>query len=182
MSRWHLLAVDDEPLNLEIIREYLDDPRMDLDLAPNAERAWQRLETEAVPYSLVILDRLMPGMTGIELLRRMKADKRFRHIPVILQTAAASPEQVREGVEAGAYYYLTKPYEPAALLAIVRAALADVEDQAAAARRAAEQAGTLQLLEAGEFRFATLDEANRLAGLLASLCPSPEAASMGRPN
>ena len=179
MSRWHLLAVDDEPLNLEIIREYLDDPRMDLDLAPNAERAWQRLETAATPYDLVILDRMMPGMNGIELLRRMKAEARYRHIPVIMQTAAASPDQVREGIEAGAYYYLTKPYEPAALFAIVRAALADVEEQAIAAKRAFEQAETLRLLDSAEFRFATLDDANRIAGLFASLCPAPATASMG---
>ncbi|OHC68371.1 MAG: response regulator receiver protein [Rhodocyclales bacterium GWA2_65_20] len=179
MSRWHLLAVDDEPLNLEIIREYLDDPRMDLDLAANAERAWQWLETAAMPYDLVILDRMMPGMSGIEMLRRMKADARYRSIPVIIQTAASSPDQVREGIEAGAYYYLTKPYEPAALFAIVRAALADVEDQSAVVRRAAEQAATLSLLESAAFRFATLDDAHRLAGLLAALCPVPATAAMG---
>ena len=179
MSRWHLLAVDDEPLNLEIIREYLDDPRMDLDLAPNAERAWQRLEAAAAPYDLVILDRMMPGMNGIELLRRMKADARFRRIPVIMQTAAASPEQVREGVEAGAYYYLVKPYEPAALLAIVRAALADVEEQAAAAQHTVKQTAALRLMACAEFRIATLDDANRLAGLLAALCPAPVTAAMG---
>lgn len=179
MSRWHLLAVDDEPLNLEIIRECLDDPRMDVDLAPNAESAWRRLETAATPYDLAILDRMMPGMNGIELLRRMKADPRFRRIPVIIQTAASAPDQVREGIEAGAYYYLTKPYKPAALTAIVRAALADAEDQAAAARRAHEQAEMLRLMDVAEFRFATLDEAARLAGLLASLCPAPDIVSMG---
>jgi len=179
MNRWHLLAVDDEPLNLEIIRECLDDPRMDLDLAPNAESAWRRLEAAQTPYDLAILDRMMPGMNGIELLRRMKADTRFRRIPVIIQTAAASPEQVREGIEAGAYYYLTKPYQPAALTAIVRVALADAAEQAAAVRRAVEQAETLRLLEMAEFRFTTVDEANRLAGLLAALCPAPDTAAMG---
>ena len=179
MTRWHLLAVDDEPLNLEIIRECLDDPRMDLDLAPNAESAWRRLETAATPYNLAILDRMMPGMNGIELLRRMKADERFRRIPVIIQTAATAPDQVREGIEAGAYYYLTKPYRPAALTAIVRAALADADEQAAAAQRATAQAETLRLLEAAEFRFATLNDAERLAGLLASLCPVPDVVAMG---
>lgn len=179
MSRWHVLAVDDEPLNLEIMREYLDDPRIDLDLAPNAERGWQRLQEAGTPYDLVILDRMMPGMNGIELLRRMKADSRFRRIPVVMQTAASSPEQVREGIEAGAYYYLTKPYEPAALLAIVRGALADVEDHAAAMARSAQQAEGLRMMESAEFRFRSLDEAMRLAGLLASLCPSPETAALG---
>jgi CheY-like chemotaxis protein len=178
-NHWHVLAVDDEPLNLEIIREYLDDPHLDIDLAPNAERAWQRLDAGQTKYNLAIVDRMMPGMSGIELLRRMKADKRFQHIPVILQTAATSPEEVREGIEAGAYYYLTKPYQPAALTAIVRAALADVADQAATARRATDHVETLRLLDAAEFRFATLDDVSRVAGMLASLCPDPDAASVG---
>lgn len=178
-DRWQVLAVDDEPLNLEIIREYLDDPGIDVDLAPNAERAWQWLDAGKKRYSLAIVDRMMPGMNGIELLRRMKADRRFRHIPVILQTAAVSPDEVREGIEAGAYYYLTKPYQPAALTAIVRAALADIADQAATAHRAAERTEALALLDVAEFRFATLADVSRVAGVLASLCPDPDAASVG---
>ncbi len=178
-NRWRILAVDDEPLNLEIIRECLDDPDVSVDLAPNAERAWQRLEAGPAPYDLTIVDRMMPGMNGIELLRRMKADRRFRHIPVILQTASAAPEDVREGIEAGAYYYLTKPYQPAALTAIVRAALADMADQVATVRLAAQHTETLTLLDAAEFRFATLGDVSRVAGLLASLCPDAEAAAVG---
>jgi CheY-like chemotaxis protein len=166
-------------LNLEIIRESLDDPRMDVDLVPNAERAWQKLESADPPYSIAIVDHMMPGMSGIELLRRMKADSRYSHIPVIVQTAASSPEEVRVGIEAGAYYYLTKPYKPEALIAIVRAALADIADQAATAQRAAQGSEAFTLLEAAEFSFATLDDVSRVAGLLASLCPDADAASVG---
>ncbi|HEX8987846.1 MAG TPA: response regulator [Rhodocyclaceae bacterium] len=177
--RWRVLAVDDEPVNLEIIREFLADPHIDVDLSPNAERAWQKLEGAAPPYDLAIVDHMMPGMSGIELLRRMKADDRYRHIPVIVQTAAAGPENVRAGIEAGAYYYLTKPYQPEALIAIVRAALADVADQAATARRALKHTEAFTLLDAAEFSFATLDDVSRVAGLLASLCPDPDAAAVG---
>jgi len=115
-----VLVVDDEPINLMIIREYLEGPLYDLDMVESANIAWQRLESAATAYDLVILDRMMPGMNGIELLRLMKADPRFNTIPVIMQTAATSPDQVREGIEAGAYYYLAKPYEPETLIAIVR--------------------------------------------------------------
>jgi len=179
MKRARILAVDDEPLNLEIIREYLDDPRWTVDLAPNAERAWEKLEAASEPYDVLVLDRMMPGMNGIELLRRVKADPRFRLIPVIMQTAASSPEQIREGIEAGAYYYLTKPYDPHALLAIIRAALSDVEVQADAHRRIERQLAVLSLLDSAEFHFRTIEEATGLAGLLASLCPEPETVAMG---
>ena len=110
MTRTRILAVDDEPLNLAIIEEYLcEEASYTLDTAENGEIAWSALEAACPPYDLVILDRMMPVLDGMALLRRMKADQRFAAVPVILQTAAAAPEQVREGLDAGAYYYLTKP-------------------------------------------------------------------------
>lgn len=177
---WRILAVDDEPINLEIIGEILDDPGYRVEFAANAESALERLEASGEhPFHLAILDRMMPGMSGIELLRRMKADTRFSAMPVIMQTAAAAPAQVREGIESGAYYYLTKPYEPEALAAIVRAALADVAEQARVVRLAEAHADALRLALRGEFAFRTLTEAEAVAGLLAALCPVRDLAAMG---
>lgn len=182
MNKWHLLVVDDEPLNLDIIAELLDDPCFDLDLASDAESALEKLETPGSVYDLIILDRMMPGMSGIEMLKRIKAEQRFRRIPVIMQTAASAPEQVSEGIEAGAYYYLTKPYDPMVLLAIVRDALASVEEwgrQDATAQQIQNLSAALGLLSQAEFRFATLGEAHSLVSLLAALCPEPERVTMG---
>lgn len=177
---WRILAVDDEPINLEIIGEILDDPGYRVEFAANAESALEKLEgSDDHPFHLAILDRMMPGMSGIELLRRMKSDDRFAAMPVIMQTAAAAPAQVREGIEAGAYYYLTKPYEPEALAAIVRAALADVAEQARVLRLAEAHADALRLAVRGEFAFRTLAEAEAVAGLLAALCPVRDLAAMG---
>lgn len=182
MKKRRVLVVDDEPLNLEIIAEYLDDPGYELDMVENPLRAVERLQAPEGKYDLIILDRMMPGMNGIELLRLVKSEERLRDIPVIMQTAASSPAQVREGIEAGAYYYLTKPYEPRALLAIVHAALNDVEERS---RRIGEEerikswTDALRLLTRAEFSFSSLDDARRLAELLASLCPDPAAAAIG---
>ncbi len=179
MTQRHILVVDDEPINLMIIREYLEGPQYDLDLVESANIAWQRLETAAPAYDLVILDRMMPGMTGIELLRLMKADPRFSTIPVIMQTAATAPEQVREGIEAGAYYYLAKPYEPETLLAIVRAAVTDIESREVARGHARAHVHAMALLDQAEFHFRTLDEIGPLIEILASLCPVPDLAAGG---
>ncbi len=179
MTQRHILVVDDEPINLMIIREYLEGPQFDLDLVESANIAWQRLETAAPAYDLVILDRMMPGMTGIELLRLMKADPRFGAIPVIMQTAATSPEQVREGIEAGAYYYLAKPYEPETLLAIVRAAITDIESRETARSRSRAHVQAMELLDHAEFRFRALGEIGPLIEVLASLCPMPDLAAGG---
>ena len=121
MTQWRMLVVDDEPVNLEIIRESLDDAEYQLDMAASAEEAWRMLDTVGAGYHLAILDRMMPGMDGIDLLKKMKQDDRLKSIPVIMQTAAAAPEQVAEGIGAGAHYYLTKPYTADALTEIGRA-------------------------------------------------------------
>lgn len=182
MRKWRLLAVDDEPLNLEIIAEFLDDPCYELELIDDPLRALERLKAPDSKYDLVILDRMMPGMNGIDLLRLIKAEERLRQTPVIMQTAASSPEQIREGIEAGAYYYLTKPYEPQVLLAIVHAAMADIEERTkriSAEEQTLSQKDALRLLTRAEFNFSSLDDARHLVDLLASMCPSPPTVMLG---
>lgn len=172
-----LLVVDDEPFNLEIIGEYLSDEGVVFDTADNGEHAWQMLQGSAT-YSLVLLDRMMPVLDGISLLRRMKTDMRLSGLPVIMQTAAGNPEQVREGLAAGAYYYLIKPYERESLLSIVRSALADASARQDLKRRLDEHASALQLMTGGEFCLRAIEEAGALAAFLAQACPQPEAAAL----
>ncbi len=125
MSGNHVLVVDDEAINLMLIEDFLEQEQLALEPFSDPLAAWARMSAPGSEFSLVILDRMMPGMDGMEFLRRVKGDGRFADVPVIMQTAASAPEQVREGLEAGAYYYLTKPYAPEALISIVRAALED---------------------------------------------------------
>lgn len=179
MKPHRILVVDDEPYNLEIIGEFLADEGHALRMAADGEEAWSILAEPGEGFDLLILDRMMPRLDGMGLLGRMKGEPRFARIPVIMQTAAAAPEQVREGLEAGAYYYLTKPYEMEVFLAIVRAALSEVEEHAALAGRIAAHADALQLMQEAEFRFAGLEEAQQLAAFLALACPQPEAVSLG---
>ena len=179
MSNIRILAVDDEPLNLAIIEEYLSDEHYVLDTAEDGERAWTALTTATEPYELVILDRMMPVLDGMALLKRMKADTRFADVPVVMQTAAAAPDQVREGLAAGAYYYLTKPYEPEALCAVVRAAIEDRRALVSAKTRVASLEHALVLLSEIEFRFRTLDDVVQISNILADLCPNPQAVIFG---
>lgn len=173
------MVVDDEQLNLLIIEEFLAEEAVDLDPFTDPVTAWAHLQAHAGDYSLVVLDRMMPGLDGLDFLRRMKADPRFADIPVIMQTAAAEPEQVREGLEAGAYYYLTKPYEPDALISIVRAALEDRRGRENLRHMAARFEEAHKLLTAAEYRFVTLADIANLVPVLAGLCPTPDVAAAG---
>ncbi len=180
MVQERVLVVDDEPMNLFIIEEFLADEGLHLDSHSDPLAAWARLTAPDAAYSLVILDRMMPGLDGIEFLRRMKGEARFAAIPVIMQTAASAPEQVKEGLAAGAFYYLTKPYEPEALISIVRSALADRKSRCEAQWHASHPEGGAVAVPSGvDLRFTTLEDVSRLVPQLAALCPVPETVAPG---
>lgn len=179
MAQERVLVVDDEPLNLCIIEEFLAQEAVDLDLLSDPLAAWERLRAPDSDYALVILDRMMPGLDGLELLRRMKREARFGDVPVIMQTAAALPDQVRQGLAAGAHYYLTKPYEPEALVSIVRGALDDRRNRLQLRCQVAHLEEAQRLLATVEYRFVTLDDVAKLVPVLAALCPQPAAVAPG---
>ncbi len=174
-----ILLVDDEPLNLEILSEYLDDPRYILVSAENGAQAWDCLQQAEEPFDVVVLDRMMPVMNGMQLLAKIKADARFATLPVILQTAAASKDQIAEGLRQGAFYYLAKPYEREILVSILESALKDHWLKRALQAQIKNRDSVIGLLTQGQFSFQTLDEARQLATFLAALCPQPETTVIG---
>jgi len=174
----HVLIVDDEPVNLEILSEFLEDSNFRTVSAENGESAWQLL-LEKRDFDAVILDRMMPGLDGLELLNRIKSHDELCTLPVILQTGKAAEHEVLEGLQAGAEYYLTKPYEKQALLAIVQTSVADFIRYKELREKVGQQEKTLDLLDEAEFTFRTLEEASNLASLLAKACPDPQATVLG---
>ena len=174
-----ILIVDDEPFNIEILTEHLENSGYLVEPAYDGQEAWDILQDENVRFDAILLDRMMPRMNGMELLAKIKQLDRFKTLPVILQTAMGSPDAVREGLQAGAYYYLTKPFERETLLAIVAAAVRDRLAQLELLKQLEQQRDTLTMLRYGEFQFRTLAEAKRLTALLSSVCPQPEKVAMG---
>lgn len=174
-----LLIVDDEPINQEIISEFLEDEPYSITLASSGEEAWALLDANPDKWNALLLDRMMPGMTGMDVLRKMKADPRLKNIPVIMQTAAAAPDQVAEGLQAGAYYYLVKPFERAALLSIVAAAVDDMVRWRDITERLSHESHALTLLDEARFCIRTLEDAERVALLIGSLAATPDNAVMG---
>jgi CheY-like chemotaxis protein len=120
-----LLLVDDEPLNLDIMCEYLGDAEYELVCAENGLIAWNILESDPCFFSAILLDRMMPVMDGMQLLARLREHPLLKNVPVIMQSARAEKEDIREGLEAGARYYLTKPYSEELLISVVRSAVND---------------------------------------------------------
>jgi CheY-like chemotaxis protein len=168
-----VLVADDDPEILHMIRHILEAEGLEVQAAGDGREAREVLEQNAEILSAVLLDWRMPHMSGIELLRWVKEQPDCRDIPVIMQTGMNAPEQIREGIEAGAFYYLTKPFDKRLLLSIVQAAVTDSRYRKSLLARLKESENPFQLLTDGTFRFRTLAEGERLALWIANACPSP---------
>lgn len=113
-----LLVVDDEPINIKVLVDLLRDEYA-LSVAKDGQQALTRMAADPLP-DLVLLDVMMPGLDGIEVCRRLKADERTREVPVIFITAMGQPHDEARGFEAGAVDYVTKPISPPVVTARVR--------------------------------------------------------------
>lgn len=178
MSTAHILVVEDEAIVAEVVQLILVDSGYQVTLVGDAESAWTTLR-EGTAVDLVLLDRGLPGMDGLTLLKHLKADAALRHLPVVLQTGLDDARSISEGLAAGAYYYLTKPPQPALLPAVIRAALEQHRESALVQESLADIVQALRFLQEGTFRFRTFAEARTLAQSLARACPDPGRAVLG---
>ena len=120
LSAQTILAVDDSPANLSVLAELLGE-RYRVKVATNGARALELAVSD--PPDLILLDVMMPRLNGYEVLERIHADARLRHIPVIVISAVEQIESVIRCIELGAEDYLTKPLNPTLLHARVGASL-----------------------------------------------------------
>ncbi len=119
-----ILIVDDEPANLKVLRQVLQDSYR-LTFARSGADALELLEKEEV--SLILLDIMMPDMTGFEVCEQVKAQPHTAHIPVIFVTALKDTIDEETGFNLGAVDYITKPIVPAIVRARVKTHLSLVQ-------------------------------------------------------
>ena len=117
-----VLVVDDTPGNIDILQEILA-PAYRVKAAPSGARALE-IAAQADPPDLILLDIMMPGMDGYEVIRALKADPMTRSIPVLFLTAKAGAEDEQKGFDLGCVDYITKPVSAPRLRARVRTHLA----------------------------------------------------------
>lgn len=179
MMEHTLLLVDDEPFSLELMSELLESDGYKTVQADSGEEAWARLEAEHERFCAVLLDKMMPGLNGMELLARIKESPDMESLPVIIQSAFGSPGSIQQGMSAGAFFFLSKPFSRDMLLAVVKAAVDHWDRQLYFREMGLHQEGTMMLLQEAEFTLRTLQEAHAVTALLARTCPVPERVASG---
>jgi putative two-component system response regulator len=112
-----VLVVDDTPDNLMLIAELLKD-KYRVKAANSGEKALRLLQADPLP-DLILLDIMMPGLSGYDVAEQLKLDARIRHIPIIFLTSMTATEDEIRGLSLGAADYITKPIIPPVLMARV---------------------------------------------------------------
>jgi DNA-binding response OmpR family regulator len=123
-----ILIVDDDPVILRLLQINFRLEGYEVDSASRGDEALRRAR-EAVP-DVVVLDIMMPGVDGFDVLRQLKEDPASRDVPVILLSARSQDEDRLRGYALGVEVYVTKPFDPAHLVEIVRRVLAGRPAQA----------------------------------------------------
>ncbi|MGK5091220.1 pentapeptide repeat-containing protein [Deltaproteobacteria bacterium TL4] len=116
---FHILIVDDEPINLQVLVNYLSLEKYSVTKASSGAEALAIIKDQA-PFDLLLLDVMMPHMTGYELCQILRNNYPAHELPIVLLTAKNQPADIKSGFESGANDYLTKPISKDELLARIK--------------------------------------------------------------
>ncbi len=169
-----ILIVDDDDFICEITRAVLEDAGYTVDVAEDGLVAWERLSLNPKEFDLILLDKNMPRMDGISLLKKIKADERLKALPIIMLTGSSGQEDILEGLALGASYYLTKPSSEDVLKRVVHNVLSEVRRLNELQSQVGQNSNYLRLLTRAEFCCRTLSEVKDLALVLAEASGSPD--------
>ena len=170
----NVLVVEDDNLMADLLSLYLKEANFKCTCISSAEEAWKLLSQHDHGFNGILLDRNLPGMSGVELLKKIKSTKNLMDLPVIMETAEESDEAILEGLNNGAYYYLTKPVEQERLLSTLKASIGDYRRHLYLKNEVKSVSSIFKNCYEGLFQFQTLLDSQRLAIALANMFPQPE--------
>ena len=172
----HILVAEDLEANRFALERMLKKSmyKDNFTLTSSGDEAWEKLQENPEKYSVVLLDRMMPGLSGLDVLKLMKTDPQLKFTPVIFQTAMESDDDIAEGLAAGAHYYVTKPYpERAAFLSIIHSANQHFIQIREMQEKNEHASAAFQLVDTFDLRLKTLEEVNAVASYISSAYPDP---------
>ena len=170
----NILAVEDDIISMSFLQAQIEDLGHEILRAKNGEQALAVLKANRGAIDVVLMDREMPVMDGLTAVRRMKDNPELRHIPIIMVTGADSVDEMREGLDAGVFYYLTKPVEENMLRSVLSAAVREAQQTKTLSEELNKHRTSFHLIETCQFKFQTLSQAECLAAFMANCFPNPE--------
>lgn len=178
-SRGNVLIIEDDELIQELLTLYVRQAGFSYQVVASGEEGWTLLEAKPDYYDTVLLDKNLPGIEGLELLKKLKKHPTLCGLPVILETAEGSDDAILEGLKLGAYYYLPKPIDKTRLTSVLKTSVGDYRRYKLLKNEVQNSSQVFKLLQQGSFKFQSLLSCQRLAIALASVFPQPERVIIG---
>lgn len=167
------LVVDDSRTSLGIISKFLIGAGYETLTATDGAEALEVIHKHAGRIGVLVVDRVMPKMDGLELTHHVKNDPELEHIPIIMQTASGTREEILTGIQAGVHHYVVKPFKRDLLVSLVDSAVGDYIRHCRLRAELLIHQKTVDLILLGKFRFRTMEHCDQLAAFLANACPDP---------
>lgn len=174
-----ILIVEDDRSSLMFLEQQVRGLGYDVVGVGDGEAACRVLEDDPERADVIVLDHMLPGMQGLDVVRRLRSDVDLRAKPIVMLTGCDDACQVKEGVDAGVFYYLTKPVEANVLQSIMAAAMRRAELNQFLRREVRLRRRGMSCAKSAQFEIKSLSEANDVAALISGSFPEPDRAILG---
>ncbi|MAH05774.1 MAG: response regulator [Alphaproteobacteria bacterium] len=174
-----VLAVEDDATSRFVLVNLLEELGYDPIEAEDGREALAIMENDINRPDIIVLDKIMPGMDGLEVVLQLKKDPALSHIPIVMVTGSKTPEEVKEGIDAGVFYYLVKPYEEEVFKSVIDAAMREADRRTTLRADLKKHQTSFGFINKAEFTIRTIDEAEDLACFIANCFPNPDRALPG---
>ena len=174
-----ILVVDDDRVTLMMLEEHLINNGYKIIKATTGENAKEIILQQHLLLDAILLDRIMPDMDGIEIINWLTSRHDITRVPIIMQTGSDNQEQIKEGIDAGVFYYLTKPIQETVLKSVVFAAVKESGQQKLLRMEMGKHKQSFKLINKCRFQIHSLEEGENVACFLANCFPNPESIMPG---
>lgn len=168
-----VVAEDDDALRL-LLAHMLEECGYAVHQARTGREAMALIWQYKNALDAVVVDRNMPEIGGMQMVAMMKESRELRWLPIIMETVSKRPKEIREGIDAGVFYYLTKPIDMEVLKSVMAAASREMQQHRALVRELTTDNATYKLIENCSIKLRTFTEADPVAGYLANFFPDAE--------
>lgn len=174
-----VFIVEDDRSSLLFIEQQLEALGYETASASDGETACEMLERSPEIADVIVLDRTLPGIDGIDVSKRLQGNEKLNAKPIVMVTGCDTPEQIKEGMDSGVFYYLIKPLDISVLQSVLNAAMRRAEENYALLRTFNDQNVGISCLQSAKFQFKTIPEARSIAAILSQCFKNPNQVLVG---
>lgn len=174
-----ILSVEDDRVEQAFLKTQILDLGHKIIQAADGDQALKVIESLGRQIDIILMDKIMPNVDGLTVVREIKKIRSLRSVPVIMVTSATTPHDIQEGLDAGVFYYLNKPANPEVLKSVLSAAVREVKKRRTLSEELKKHKESFTKIEYAKFNFSKRHEAESLAAFIALCFPRADRALTG---